>query len=87
LAKEVALVISIRETSSSNRDRNTGYPDRFFVVQVCKKGKAIPVTGRGDPQGCETTTLQHFTEKRLTDGGEVVSVTCQAIPATGRGGL
>jgi hypothetical protein len=27
----------------------------------CKgKGKAIPVTGRGGPQGCETSRLPHF---------------------------
>jgi hypothetical protein len=24
------------------------------------KGKAIPVTGRGGPQGCETSRLPHF---------------------------
>jgi hypothetical protein len=25
-----------------------------------KKGKAIPVTGREGPYGCETSMLQHF---------------------------
>jgi hypothetical protein len=39
------------------------------------KGKAIPVTGRGGPQGCMTSRLPHFLHNRLTDGGEVVSLT------------
>jgi hypothetical protein len=30
----------------------------FYKVK--KKGKAIPVTGRGGPQGCETLRLPHF---------------------------
>jgi hypothetical protein len=40
-----------------------------------KKGKAIPVTGRGGPQGCETSWLPHFLDNRRTDGGKVVSLT------------
>jgi hypothetical protein len=36
---------------------------------------AIPVRGRGGPQGCETLRLPHFRDNRLTDGGKVVSVT------------
>jgi hypothetical protein len=40
-----------------------------------KKSKAIPVTGRGGPWGCETSKLRHFVDNRLTDGGEVVSHT------------
>jgi hypothetical protein len=39
------------------------------------KGKAIAVTGRGGPYGCETSRLPHFLYNRLTDGGEVVSFT------------
>jgi hypothetical protein len=45
------------------------------VCNVCKKkGKATLITGRGCPQGCETSRLPHFLGNRLTDGGEVVSL-------------
>jgi hypothetical protein len=44
------------------------------------KGKAFRVTG------CETSRFPHFLDNRFTDGGEVVSLTGQAIPVTGRGG-
>jgi hypothetical protein len=31
----------------------------------------LPLAGRGDPQGCETSRLPHFLDNRLTDGGEI----------------
>jgi hypothetical protein len=40
-----------------------------------KKGKYIPVTGRGGSQGREMSSISHFPDNRLTDGGEVVSLT------------
>jgi hypothetical protein len=43
------------------------------VVSLTRR--AIPVTGRGDPYGCETSRLPHFLDNRLTDDGEVVSLT------------
>jgi hypothetical protein len=39
------------------------------------KVKAISVKDRGGSQGCETSRLPHFLDNRLTDGGEVVSLT------------
>jgi hypothetical protein len=35
------------------------------------KGKAIPVTGREGPYGCETSRLPHFLDNRLTHGDEI----------------
>jgi hypothetical protein len=45
------------------------------------KDKAIPVTERGGPYGCETSRIPHFLDIRLTDGGEVVSFT-RRLPFT-----
>jgi hypothetical protein len=43
-------------------------------VQVVKS-KAIPVTGRGDPQGCETFRVPHYLDSRFIDGVKFVSLT------------
>jgi hypothetical protein len=52
------------------REQENGSYDSSALQKV--KGKAIPVTIRGDPQGCETSRLLHFLGNRLTDGDEVV---------------
>jgi hypothetical protein len=44
-------------------------------LKVYIKGKAISITGREGPWGCEMSRLPHFLDNRLTDGGEVVSLT------------
>jgi hypothetical protein len=44
-----------------------------FEIKV--NGKAIPVTGRGGTQGYKMLRLPHFLHNRLTDDGEVVSLT------------
>jgi hypothetical protein len=36
-----------------------------------KTDKDIPARGCGSPWGCETSSLPHFLDNRLTDGGEV----------------
>jgi hypothetical protein len=41
---------------------------------ISVKSKAIPVTGRVGPEGCETSRLPHFLDSQLTDGGETVSI-------------
>jgi hypothetical protein len=46
----------------------------------------MSVTSRGGPEVCETSSLPHFLDYRLTDCGEVVSHTRQAVPVTDRGG-
>jgi hypothetical protein len=38
-----------------------------------KKGTAILVTGREGLEGCETSRVPHYSDNRLTDGGDVVS--------------
>jgi hypothetical protein len=71
-----------------NRIENE-YPKNFnreilklFCSGFCKLygtyielSKATPATGRGGPQGCETSRFPHFLDNRLTDGGKVVSLT------------
>jgi hypothetical protein len=47
----------------------------LFSLCGKKKGKAIPVTGREGPYGCETSRLSHFLDNLPTDSGEVVSLT------------
>jgi hypothetical protein len=49
----------------------------MLVDEWLKKSKAIPVTGPGGLEGCETSRLPHFLDNRLTDGGEVYSSTCR----------
>jgi hypothetical protein len=41
---------------------------------MCRKN-AIPVTGRGGLHGCEMLRIPYCLYSRLTDGGEVVSLT------------
>jgi hypothetical protein len=55
-------------------------------MHFIKKGKVIPITGRGGPYGCETSRLPHFLDNRLTDGGKFIGLTRQEIPVTGCGG-
>jgi hypothetical protein len=49
----------------------------LWKVKRYVKGKATPVTGREGPLVCDTSRLPHFLDNRLTDGGEVVSLTCR----------
>jgi hypothetical protein len=46
-----------------------------YKKEAGKKSKAIAVTGRGGPYGCETSRLPQYLENRLTDSGEVVIIT------------
>jgi hypothetical protein len=46
----------------------------YRLLKPPTKCKAIPVTGRGGPLGCETSRLPRFLDIRLTDGGEGVNL-------------
>jgi hypothetical protein len=47
----------------------------ILLVLIKVKGKVIPVTDHGGPQGCEMLRVPHYLDNRITDGGEVVSLT------------
>jgi hypothetical protein len=64
--------MDVKRLNESARD---AYTKKISLTEKGKKGNAIPVTGRGDPWGCETSRIPHFLENRLTDGGAVVSLT------------
>jgi hypothetical protein len=40
-------------------------------INTGKKGKVLPVTGRGGPWGCKTSRLPRFVDSRLTDGARL----------------
>jgi hypothetical protein len=49
---------------------------RLFAMVSDVKGKVK--IGHGGPQGCERLRLPHYLDKRLIDGGKVVSPTPQS---------
>jgi hypothetical protein len=63
------------------------YPSNPWIRKVSHtktsslKGRAIFVTGHGGPKSYDTLRLPHFLDNRLTDGGEVVTLTrCRPLP-------
>jgi hypothetical protein len=46
-----------------------------YTQSKVSNSKDIPVPGRGGPQGCKRLRLPHYLDKRLIDGGKVVSPT------------
>jgi hypothetical protein len=65
----------IKSTAFLRLQLLTYHDSQYVLLDKVKKGKAIPVTGHGDPEGCETLRVPHFLDNRLTDGGKVVSLT------------
>jgi hypothetical protein len=59
-------------------------PIQQLVSKINKK--VILVTGRRGPSDSETSKLQQFSGNRLTDGGEIFTLTRQAIAVTDPGG-
>jgi hypothetical protein len=49
-------------------------PSLTYIHLRGKKCKAIPVSGNGETQDCETSRLPYFLDNRFTGGGEVVSL-------------
>jgi hypothetical protein len=68
-------VFSVRGRCHKFITRQTAYLDSG-CGEIGER-KAIPVTGRGGPQDCETSRLPHFLEGWLAVGCEVVSLTAQ----------
>jgi hypothetical protein len=64
----ILLLHADRKHNNNNNNNNNN-----------NKGKAIPVTGRGDPWGCEMLRFPYLLDSRLTDGREVVSLTHQPL--------
>jgi hypothetical protein len=59
---------------SSNNAVHTSEYKAANVRMIKVEGTASPVTGRGGPQGCETSRLPYFLNNRLTNDSEVVSL-------------
>jgi hypothetical protein len=57
---------------------------KFDIPMKLVKGKSIPVTGCGGPQGCEMSRFSHFLDSQLTDGCEVVDLMHQSPFTPGR---
>jgi hypothetical protein len=51
----------------------------FLAVNQQKESKSLPVTGRGDLQGSETSRIHFPLSNRLKDGGKVVGVTLRPL--------
>jgi hypothetical protein len=47
----------------------------FYPLLARREGKAISATSRRSPYGCGTSRYPHFLDNRLTDCGEVASLT------------
>jgi hypothetical protein len=51
----------------TNTDSQYIYIYIYIFIYIYKaKGKAIPVTGRGGPLGCETSRPPHFLDNQIT---------------------
>jgi hypothetical protein len=54
-----------------NRSKEPVHPE---TLTKFRGRQPIPVSGHGDPYFCETSSLPHFLDNWLTDGGEVFSL-------------
>jgi hypothetical protein len=70
-SRKPVLTLHIQPTSVVKFMNNKIFLSRN-VINLPVKSKAIPVTGREGPSGCETSRVPHFLDSRLT---EIVSPT------------
>jgi hypothetical protein len=64
--------LAARERSSSQRESRHSVHHKHKdcpTENLCWIAQAIPVTGRGNLQGCEMLRIPHCLDNRLTDGG------------------
>jgi hypothetical protein len=66
---------SIENTSRDEPYCPKGMNISQYLVSYFLFKKLLPVTDRGDLQGCEMLRIPHCIDSRLTDGGKVVSLT------------
>jgi hypothetical protein len=73
-ARNLKLIIRLR-LAPRLRMRELYPRSAMLLHNVIKIIEAIPLTGLRGPQICNTSRLPYFLDNRLTDGGEVVSLT------------
>jgi hypothetical protein len=56
----------------------------LYTLKQNKLNKSIHITSRRGPLGCETSKFPHFLKNRLTDGGEIVSLTRRPLFTPGK---
>jgi hypothetical protein len=70
----IHIEVSVGNASTGLTTRIKSILKRNITKGKKKKGKANSVTGHRGPLGCETLRVPHYLDKRLTDGGKVVSL-------------
>jgi hypothetical protein len=75
LDTQLGCTHSVDISSSVLRSLNCSHNRNLFsLIEEQAKSKAIPVRSHEGPYGCVTLRFPHFLENRLTDGGDVVSL-------------
>jgi hypothetical protein len=64
---EMRFLMRVSGYTLTGNVRNTKISNTLQI----KKDKAVPVTGRGGPQVCETSRIPNFLDSRLTDSVEL----------------
>jgi hypothetical protein len=67
----VTLFYSVSDVLYETFVVSSDFSLKFFLAVIRKK----ILTGHGGLRGCETSSIPYFVDSRLTDGGELVSLT------------